>query len=811
MTVRNAFGGAPGQLSPPLEAVLGDWGGLRSADALARVLKAPNVSLDEHASPDLLAKAVVDCVDACAFGEPHHVYLTAKNVTDALAQRGALDFVPGLREGLEHLRSRSAIFLDPQALRAYFNDPARSGWGKAAGVVLLAEQERRPMTDAEAARALSALPASEHAAFRRWLFFVQGNVLFRAVKPGLHTALGAPSRPDTPLTYGGGPSTDSIVAALEAAYADGRVPVLFFEPYDLDWARVRAAIAGKPALFLLRHGALLGHALQFPQLFESLLDPHHALYTLQAFPEEALREQPALAAWAASRSEGRLFAPIAFDEGMRERARTLRAVELLERWLRVRVSDPTAASGAAYWLYRFTLALQDELNLQRLGGARAFAYLNGAADAAWTSPHKGLAPAEASADLAFPDRVEPRLAPHRSARKARALRETRPLRLAHVVPLVVDGGHAPTRLLRTLMDHHDRARFEPHVFVTERLTMRKGDYPMSDYCSEPSRVRGVGSLGVFEYGGFHVEIDDATVGFEASGVRLAERLSAAGIDVAVFHGPDFINLVAAQCTDVPVRVFFDHGSPPGHEGFDLVVAATDDAAKAMAGSAALRRAKVVANTYFVNARELWKPAAYPMSTFDVPDDAQILTTISNHLESRLGDEMCAAIAEILRRNPRAWYMPIGLIANAQELARRFERHGAPNRIRFIGPSNEPSQLARSMKLFLNEFPFGSGLAILDAMAAGCPVVTMYDPEGPPQARFGGIYMGIDRAVTSLRREDYVDLACRLLNDDALYAEWSREALARYEARTDLQGYLRRFEDFIDDYLRERGAEPHVSR
>jgi hypothetical protein len=230
----------PERLTPLLHAVLGDWASHRSADAVAHVLASPNVSLDEFASPDPLVTAIVDCVEACAFGEPHQVYLTAKNVTDALEQRRAFDFVPGLRAGLELVRSRSAMFLDPDALRAYFNDPARSGWGKAAGVVLLAEQERRPMTDAEAARALSALPALEHAAFRRWLFFVQGNVLFQAVKPGLHKALGAPSRPDTPLTYGGGPSTDSIVAALEAAYADGRVPVLLFEPYDLDWARVKA-------------------------------------------------------------------------------------------------------------------------------------------------------------------------------------------------------------------------------------------------------------------------------------------------------------------------------------------------------------------------------------------------------------------------------------------------------------------------------------------------------------------------------------------------------------------------------------------
>jgi glycosyltransferase involved in cell wall biosynthesis len=638
----------------------------------------------------------------------------------------------------------------------------------------------------------------------RWLCLVQGHVLFRTVKPSLYAALGSPPRPETPLTYEGGLPTEALLDRVAEAHAAGSVPAIFFEPYALDWERLRLALAGQPALFILRDRMLLGHALQFPELLETLLAPEHVIYGLSAFPEDLLREQPALGSWCAARSEGPLFCPIfleASPDEVPERSMKLRALALVEQWLRARRAGPTESEALARWAFRFSLALRDELNLQRLGGARTFAYLAGVAAAAWTSPHKGLAPPEAAADLAFPDRVEGLLAPHRAGRRPRPLRSESPLRVAHVVPQLVDGGHAPSRLLRTLLAHHDRSRFQPSVFVTERLVMRRRDHPVDSYASTPSRERAKETLARLAAEGLSVYLDDARLDAEATGIRLAERLSAAGIDVAVFHGPDFINLVAAQRTDVPLRVFFDHGSPPGHAGFDLIGASTDDVARVMAGTAGAQKARVVSNSYFVNVRDTWRPDRYPLSFFGVPDDAQILTTISNNLESRLTDEMCQAIAEILRRCPRAWYVPIGPVARPQVIAERFLRHGVPPRARFFGPSPEPSQLARSMKLFLNEFPFGSGLAMLDAMAAGCPVVTMYDPDGPPQARFGGIYMGVDRAITSLRREDYVDLACRLLEDETLYEAWSREAVSRYEARTDLAGYVRRFEAAIEESLR----------
>ncbi len=103
-----------------------------------------------------------------------------------------------------------------------------------------------------------------------------------------------------------------------------------------------------------------------------------------------------------------------------------------------------------------------------------------------------------------------------------------------------------------------------------------------------------------------------------------------------------------------------------------------------------------------------------------------------------------------------------------------------------------------MHLYLNEFPFGSCLGILDAMAGGCPVVTMYDATGPQQARYGGNFFGIDKAITSGKKEDYIALACKLLQNSEMHKEWSQHSLKQYEQFADVKTYVKKFERIILD-------------
>jgi predicted O-linked N-acetylglucosamine transferase (SPINDLY family) len=175
-----------------------------------------------------------------------------------------------------------------------------------------------------------------------------------------------------------------------------------------------------------------------------------------------------------------------------------------------------------------------------------------------------------------------------------------------------------------------------------------------------------------------------------------------------------------------------------------------------------------------------------------------MTTISNLLGVRLGSEMCRAIGAILQLVPKAFYAPIGKVSDEDKkrLLKTFEDLGVADRVKFLGPHINPSQIARCMKLYLNEFPFGSCFGMLDAMASGCVVVSMHDPNGPAQARYGAEFMGSDRVIAAGHDKDYIALAVSLLTDPNLYQEWSDHTLKQYALHADEVQYVKKFEEIL---------------
>jgi glycosyltransferase involved in cell wall biosynthesis len=151
-------------------------------------------------------------------------------------------------------------------------------------------------------------------------------------------------------------------------------------------------------------------------------------------------------------------------------------------------------------------------------------------------------------------------------------------------------------------------------------------------------------------------------------------------------------------------------------------------------------------------------------------------------------EYLEAITRILQRNPNACFVWTGR-RQLPEIEDAFSRAGVGDRCHFVGWV-EPEVYCSVFDLFLDTFPL-SGIMPNQAMHAGVPVVTgntngafnyITDvPDGEPpytaaqkaelDAMFGTLPERLGK-IAADTVDEYVDIACRLIADDALRAEFA---------------------------------------
>jgi glycosyltransferase involved in cell wall biosynthesis len=558
---------------------------------------------------------------------------------------------------------------------------------------------------------------------------------------------------------------------------------LLIEPVTIDWDRLLGSCGGQRILFLAPDAVTLQHCLAFSALHSAMTSGRDWFHVLDRYPADLLEQQPPL-----PQTEATLVAvarrPI-LDSYAEPLASALAALQ----------KEGPHEGPAANHLFEVGRRLAWSLRGNRLGESRLFAHDFNCSQERWHSRHKGLpphgaplGPPQPSAALCLKRRFT--LLPKKELK-----------RIAHVVPQLVDGGHAPTRLYRTLARHHNHRSYEVHFLITEEYAYRTTHYPLPRYFSNPSTERGSEALRELERAGCGLWLADPTARHSKTAHLLGNELGKRAIDIAIFHTASAVGAEVAALSGISCVALFDHGSLAADLGYDLYLAATAEESDGRLDG------PVVVLPHVVDVREGWLACPPPVGSFGVPSDAQLLTTISFHLQDRLSDAMCEAIATILERSPRAHYLPIGPISpSAQNRIRRpFDRRGVANRLHFLGAQKQPSHLARSMTLYLNEFPCGSGIALLDAMAAGLPIVSFYDPHGSHQARYAANAYGAERVIKGSDPADYVALACRLLQDPALHKEWSEAAIAAYEQRGSPKAYVSRLEQALEDHWRTPAA------
>jgi glycosyltransferase involved in cell wall biosynthesis len=374
-------------------------------------------------------------------------------------------------------------------------------------------------------------------------------------------------------------------------------------------------------------------------------------------------------------------------------------------------------------------------------------------------------------------------------------------RIVHLCSQLYDQSHAPSKIIQRLLSLADRMRYDVAIIVSESLIQRDGDYPLSLRSAQPSLERGAQTIHFLEREKIAYSIEKPFPGdcLEAIADRLATKLASLDIDILVFHGPEPLHHAIASALKGPIKVLFEHGSLPQTSGFDYVISSLEDTVSCHEHKLAELNSKLKILPFFADSRYQWNTHFQTKADFGLDDNVMIATTISNHLETRLTSQFCYAISSILMQCPNLYYLPIGAISNPQHLIMRFDPD-VRSRIRFIGSSPHPSQLTRCMDIYFNEFPFGSCYGILDAMASGCSVVSMYDPKGPPQARYGRDFLGSDLVITSLDVEDYIHRACELVQNPLALFKSSQRSFQGYEWRSNIWAYVHRFEAILEEIL-----------
>lgn len=580
----------------------------------------------------------------------------------------------------------------------------------------------------------------------------------------------------------------------------GETPLIFMELCQMDFTILQKEMGEAPSIFVFETKATFLQSFQFPILEKLLRDPKHLIYILELYPNEQLLIQNCRKISSSSFKMISFFPKSPILEGLSAFS------EALQKCLQQTDSQMQGDTENGNWLYTVSKRILFKMREKSLGISRAAALLSFTNLQNWFDPHKGLPPSNVPLGPDPLDYFGQRLQQLSVLRKPRPPKRDQPkIKLAHVVSQIVEGGHAPTRLLKTLLNNYDREKYEIILISTEILQNHPFEYPYRLNFSTSSKERAPNLLQNFQSSGISIYIADGTKTYEETALITASILKRHEIDIAVFHVPQEIHLFCAQITDVPVRVVFEHGTHPAYPGFDIEIVSTVESLDLQKELFKKLHIEAYALPFAVDVKKNWDVLPPSRKSFGLPENGFLMTTISNHLDSRIGSEMCLAIAEILQQCPNAYYTPIGPTKKNEYFHQFFKEHGVAERVIFLGEQENPSNIARMMNLYLNEFPVGSGLGILDAMASGCPIVTQYDVLGPPQAQYGGIYFGIDRAITSGKREEYVKLACKLVNNKEFYEEWSEHAIAQYEKRANVRQYVTNFEKIIEQvYKRYNG-------
>lgn len=151
-----------------------------------------------------------------------------------------------------------------------------------------------------------------------------------------------------------------------------------------------------------------------------------------------------------------------------------------------------------------------------------------------------------------------------------------------------------------------------------------------------------------------------------------------------------------------------------------------------------------------------------------------------------------AVADLLAANPRLQYVLVGPTLPGLDAARHALAPDIRHRIHFTGPQDDVASWLQHARCYLNTFPMGTGLSLLEALSVGLPVVSLAPSDRAPAYSEA---LSPEQLVPDVAA--YVARASQFVRGEPIHERVSRENRRRYAERYAIDAVGRRYHRFLD--------------